>query len=304
MTSESNRLPRRDDKMATATSYQATAGGGATLDTDFYDRLADDVDGRELVERFVIPKRSGRAWEVSAGHLCRILITDEGAQCGDFNVWNLSNPRERMWAARTRQLQGAHVTRHDRLWSTLPYLRPLLTITNDTLDWYGVDDDGARVHDLLGSRCDPYVNRMLTGTDFDFHCHSNLTRAVLPYGLTEFDVHDVLNIFTVTGLDADDNYYMKPSPATPGDFFEFFAEQDLLCALSTCPAGDLSIPFWGPEARDPIEVCRPLAVEVYKPRNALTDGWQVPERAKYSGNHGMRMPVWGDEGHRSGHIGR
>ncbi|GAB3715293.1 hypothetical protein GCM10027590_11550 [Nocardiopsis nanhaiensis] len=71
----------------------------------------------------------------------------------------------------------------------------------------------------------------------DVHCHSNLTRAVLPYGLTEFDVHDVLNVFQCTGLNADDQYFMKASPARPGDFFEFFAEQDLLCALSTCPAG-------------------------------------------------------------------
>ena len=51
-----------------------------------------------------------------------------------------------------------------------------------------------------GTRCDPYVNRMLTGEDFDFHCHSNLVRAVAPYGLTELDVHDVLNVFQCTGL--------------------------------------------------------------------------------------------------------
>lgn len=38
------------------------------------------------------------------------------------------------------------------------------------------------------------VNQILTGEAFDLHCHSNLTRAVLPYHLTEFDVHDVLNV--------------------------------------------------------------------------------------------------------------
>ena len=110
---------------------------------------------------------------------------------------------------------------------------------------------------------------MLSGKDFDFHCHSNLVRAVLPYGLTEFDVHDVLNIFQVTGLNEDDRYFMKASPARPGDFLEFFAEQDLLCALSACPAGDLSVPLWGPDAGDPLDVCRPLAVEVYKPADYL-----------------------------------
>jgi Domain of unknown function (DUF1989)/FCD domain len=84
----------------------------------------------------------------------------------------------RMWASRTRQLQQAHVSTFDRLWSTLPFLRPLVTITDDSLADYGVDEHGGRVHDLLGTRCDPYVNRMLTGEDFHFHCHSNLTRAI------------------------------------------------------------------------------------------------------------------------------
>jgi len=86
-----------------------------------------------------------------------------GPQVGDFNVWNLNNPREHLWSTRTRQLQSSHVSVFDRLWSNLPYLRPLLTVTGDSLSDYGVDSDGGRVHDLLGTRCDPYVNRMLTG---------------------------------------------------------------------------------------------------------------------------------------------
>jgi uncharacterized protein YcgI (DUF1989 family) len=53
---------------------------------------------------------------------------------------------------------------------------------------------------------------MLTGASYDFHCHSNLVRAVLPFGLTEFDVHDVLNVFQVTGLDAQGRYFMEASP--------------------------------------------------------------------------------------------
>jgi uncharacterized protein len=267
-------------------AYQPRPGSALDVDRAFYDRLA--TGGRELVDEFMVPIRSGRAWEVPAGHLCRLITTPEGPQVGDLNVWNRHNPRERLWAAGTRQLQSAHVTTYDRLWSTLPYLRPLLTITSDTLSDYGVDDEGGRVHDLLGSRCDPYVNRILSDEDFDFHCHSNLVRAVLPFGLTEFDVHDVLNVFQCTGLNDEDQYFMKASPARPGDFFEFFAEQDLLCALSTCPAGDLSIPLWGPEARDPLEVCRPLAVEVYRADPELLAGWQQPQSPTYRGMHGLR----------------
>lgn len=53
------------------------------------------------------------------------------------------------------------------------------------------------------------VNQMLSsGEAFDYHCHSNLTRAILPYGLAEFDVHNVLNVFQATDLNSDGQYFM------------------------------------------------------------------------------------------------
>jgi uncharacterized protein YcgI (DUF1989 family) len=258
------------------------------VDRPFYQRIAERQDGRTLVESFIIPIRTGRAWHVPAGHVFRI-VTTTGPQVGDLNIWNAHNPRERLWASRSRQLQRAHVSTFDRLWSTLPYLRPLVTITDDSLAGYGVDEYGGRVHDLLGTRCDPYVNKLLTGEDFHFHCHSNLVRAVAPYGLTEFDVHDVLNVFQCTGLNGQDQYFMRDCPAKTGDYLEFFAEIDLLCAMSTCPGGDLSVPLWGPDARDPIDVCRPLGVEVYRLDGALLEGWRPPEVAPYKGAHGMTV---------------
>jgi uncharacterized protein len=258
------------------------------VDRAFYDRIAA-TDRRETVESFIVPIRSGQAWEVPAGHLCRI-ITVEGPQVVDFNCWHRHNPRERMWAARTRQLEGTHVSVHNRLWSCLPYLRPMLTITDETIR-YGEDEDGGRCHDLLGSRCDPYVTRMLNGEDFNFNCHSNLTRAILPWHLNESDVHDVLNIFQVTGINDDGFYFMKASPAKKGDYFEFFAEIDLLCAISTCPGGDLSVALWGPDAGDPLPTCKPIGVEVIRLTDpALLDGWRSPEPPDYRGFFGLRMP--------------
>ena len=269
-------------------AYQAQQRSGLAIDRALYERI-HAAPGRRLVDAFTIPIRSGRAWTVPAGHLFRIIAL-EGPQVGDLNLWNRHNPRERFWASRTRQLQRAHVSTHDRLWSTLPWLRPMATITADSLADYGVDTDGGRVHDLLGTRCDPYVNRLLTGEDFDFHCHSNLVRAVTPHGLDEGDVHDVLNVFQCTGLNADDQYFMKACPAKAGDYLELFAEIDLLCALSTCPGGDLSVPLWGPDAEDPLRVCRPLGVEVHAVDPALLKDWSPPEPPAYRGAHGMRPP--------------
>ena len=123
--------------------YEAKPGSPIAVDRPFYDRLATETRSRTLVERFVIPMRSGRAWPVRAGQLFRIVAV-EGPQVADFNAWNLDNPRERFWAARTKQLHRAHVTTYDRLWSCLPYLRPMLTITNDSIR-YGATRTGRAV---------------------------------------------------------------------------------------------------------------------------------------------------------------
>lgn len=272
-------------------AYQAFKGSSSDADRKLYSRIGS-TPSRKLIESFIIPIRYGRAWEVPAGHICRI-ITPEGPQVGDLNIWNLHNPRERFWASRTRQLHAAHVTKFDRLWSCLPYLRPLVTITGDSLAQYDDPSGRGRVHDLLGTRCDPYVNKMLSGESFDYHCHSNLTRAIMPYGLTEFDVHDVLNVFQVTGLNQDDQYFMGTCPAEKGDVFEFFAEVDVLCALSTCPGGDLSKWGWAKnKGGDPmLETCRPLGVEVYKITDPhVLDKWNPPEPADYAAMHGLQMP--------------
>jgi len=48
------------------------------IDHDFYDKAALST-GRELVESFILPIRSGKAWRVPAGHVFR-LSTPEGPQ--------------------------------------------------------------------------------------------------------------------------------------------------------------------------------------------------------------------------------
>ena len=264
----------------------------------FYDGIAKTAGKgeRKLIEKFVIPIRSAKAWKVPKRCVCRIIAV-EGPQVGDLDIWNFNNPREHMWAARTRQLQSAHVSVYDRLWSNLPFLRPLVTITGDSLKNRGQDEWGGRCHDLMGTRCDPYVDKLLSGEDNDFHCHSNLTRAVMPYGLTEYDIHDVLNVFQLTGLTDKDQYFMEPCPAKKGDYFEFFAETDVLCALSCCPGGDLSLWDWGEGDEksnvDMTSCCRPLGVEVYEITNDdVFKGWKEPQPPNYKGNHGLKTPVF------------
>lgn len=275
-------------------AYLPSAGSPLTVDKSLYTSISQSPRQASPVTSFILPPRSGRAWYAPARSIVRIS-TPAGAQVGDLNIWNARNPRERFWASRTKQLHQSHLSTGDRLWSCLPYMRPLCTIVADSLSDYGVDEHGGRVHDLLGTRCDPYINVLLSGEEasYDFHCHSNLVRAVLPFGLSESDVHDVINLFQVTGLDREGRYFMNPSPARKEDHIEFFAEQDLLMALSTCPGGDLSKwGFGGDSEAEMRECCRPLKVEVLRleDEDSVLRDWRPSECPKYRGVHGMTVP--------------
>lgn len=243
--------------------------------------------GMTKIAELTIPPRDANTFDVPAGHFFRIVSVD-GPQVGDLNLWNATDLSERFFSGKTRALHASHVSTGDRLWSNLPHFRPLATITHDTLDWYGWDEDGAGVHDILGTRCDPYTNFLLKGVDYHHCCHSNLTRALAANkGLTpseaEAHVHDVLNVFMCTGYTLDTHqYFMKASPVRPGDFIEFFAEIDLLGALSTCPGGDC-----GASHSDDNAACYPLLVEVYQPQDGTLAGWHPPARNGYGGSHGI-----------------
>ncbi|OBZ94583.1 hypothetical protein ADU59_15445 [Pararhizobium polonicum] len=253
-------------------------------DLTAYRALRNDL---EFVERVIVPARDAACWQVPAGHFCRILCAD-GAQVGDLNLFNANNLEERLFTGKTRALNGTHVGLGDQLFSNMPYLRPIATITHDTLDWYGFDEFGGSVHDVIGTRCDPYTHNLLSnGGQYHHCCHSNLTRAFAaqtgksPQEAGTY-IHDVLNVFMCTGFTRDTGqYFMKASPVRPGDYLEFFAEIDLLGCMSACPGGDCSS-----EHSSDAVACYPLVVEIYKPSRP-PEGWSAPKLNGYDGTHGL-----------------
>ena len=243
--------------------------------------LAEFKASMKKSEEVIVPPRDARTFRVPKGHFFRIVSVD-GPQVGDLNLWNADNLQERFFSGKTRALHRTHVTTGDRLWSNMPYLRSMALISEDTLDWYGFDDDGGSVHDVIGTRCDPFTNRLLSGQDYHHCCHSNLCRALSAetgMSMQEADhyVHDVLNVFMCTGFTKDTHqYFMKASPVRPGDYIEMFAEIDLLGNLSTCPGGDCSTGHSSDEA-----ACYPLKVEIYETDPALQEKWDWPAPNAY-----------------------
>ena len=239
----------------------------------------------KLVEEVVVPPRDAATFRVAAGNFFRI-VSIQGPQVGDLNLWAAADLSERFYSGKTRALHGTHLSTGDRMWSSFPHLRPMATITHDTLDWYGFDTFGAGVHDVIGTRCDPYTGRLLSGQEYHRCCHSNLIRALasetgLSLDLAETHVHDVLNVFMCTGFTHDTHqYFMKASPVRPGDFIEFFAEIDLLGGLSTCPGGDCSS-----EHSSDTAACFPLKVEIYQTDPGILANWSPPQPSAYSRRH-------------------
>jgi uncharacterized protein YcgI (DUF1989 family) len=221
-------------------------------------------------------------------------------QVGDLNIWSKGNHREHLWASKTRQFHSAHIRKFDRLWSVSPFLRPMATITGDSIN-YGIDADGAGCHDLLGARSDPYSNQLLTNEAFDYTSHSNLLRAVLPFHLLELDIHDSLGVFLLSGLTKDTHqYFTKKSPARKGDYFEFFAEIDLLCALSTNPEGDMAGQT-NNTAQEAVEdftlaTCSSLRIEIYEVDKDLLHGWKPSQPVHYSQTHALFALPYQDRG--------
>ena len=243
--------------------------------------------GARKVDEALAPPREAASFRVPAGHFFRITSV-EGPQVGDLNLWAADNHDERFYSGKTRALPGTHLGVGHRMWSSFPYLRPMATLVEDTLGWYGQDPFGGRVHDVIGTRCDPHTHHLLSGADYHHCCHSNLTRAYaaaagVPVADAARMVHDVLNVFMCTGFTRDTGqYFMKASPVRPGDHLEFFAEIDLLGALSACPGGDCSA-----EHSSDAAACHPLLVEVFAPDEAALEGWSSPPVNGYSGTHGV-----------------
>ena len=237
------------------------------------------------IDQIIIPPRDAKCFRVPKSHFFRIYCQN-GPQVGDLNLWNEHNLNEKFYSGKTRALYGTHLSTNDRLWSSFPYLRPMATITHDTLDWYGFDDDGGSVHDVIGTRCDPYTEKILSNKEYHLCCHSNLIRALsnyknISYKEAENYIHDVLNVFMCTGFTKDTHqYFMKASPVRIGDYIEFFSEIDLLAGLSACPGGDCSLSHSSDDA-----VCYSLKVEIYECLNNDLKNWREPETSNYSGDH-------------------
>jgi uncharacterized protein YcgI (DUF1989 family) len=203
----------------------------------------------ELLDSFLVPKATGKAFVVKAGQILRITQPD-GPQVIDFDAFSLEDPREYLLTSATRRYGPSHVTTGDTLWSGGLRERPMFTIVADTVD-HQFSESGAITHDVVSGRCSQSSRNLRYSTDTP-GCQEILAAAISEFGLGLEYVHDPFNIFMRTGINAKGkNFWEDPFDVKPGDYIDLRPEFDVIAAGSACPG--LSS---GPGSR-------PFGVEIY-----------------------------------------
>ena len=223
------------------------------LDTAFYESVQAARPRYKLVDKYVIPPFSGRGSVVQKGQTFRVIQV-EGPQIGDVTFWNLHNPKERFSSLRTWDVEGWFLKVFTRVWSDVPWLRPMVTCVDETLDARREDDQFH--HHFVASHCSAEQVEMRSGTAGLNACRLNLLQAIEPFGLAEQNLRDNLDVFQKFAFDGrEGKFYSARTDSKPGDYIEFYAEMDLIVAVSVCPSGDNSANIHG-------EVL-PLGIEIY-----------------------------------------
>jgi uncharacterized protein len=178
-----------------------------------------------LVDEFVIPKKSGRAFKVIRGQVLRV-IAPEGPQVADLNAFNLDDYTEHFSASRTRTMEGMYVREGTKLYSNPGHEQVMIRVIRDPIG----------IHDTLGARCSSRLHKNKFGTEGYVGCHELLAEAITPYGLGANNVHDVLAIFMRREIDEAGNLVTLAPNVRPGDSIDLLAEMDLLVAVAACPS--------------------------------------------------------------------
>ena len=161
----------------------------------------------------------GYAFEVKAGHHFRVVDL-HGLQVVDLAAWALPDLKEKLSMAYTRfHLSGTTPTVGECLISNRD--EPILRIVEDTV----------KVHDMTFMSCFPEMYEKL-GQKGHRSCATNIAEVMKPYGMkSHLEVTDPFNIFQNTP-----NYTIKAlNTSRPGDYIQFEALKDTVCAVSCCP---------------------------------------------------------------------
>ncbi|KAF2192370.1 hypothetical protein K469DRAFT_716901 [Zopfia rhizophila CBS 207.26] len=172
--------------------------------------------------KHIVPAAHGYAFAVNKGSRFHVIDL-YGEQIVDFMAWVHDKPFtriEKMSTAYTRYyLSGVQPAIGECLWTNAD--RPLFRVTADTV----------KVHDMTFMSCYPELYQKM-GLKGHRSCAQNIFEAMQEWGMRNIlEIAEPFNIFQNTP-----NYSLKRlGSSKPGDYIEFEALEDAVCAVSSCP---------------------------------------------------------------------
>ena len=193
-------------------------------------RAEESTKQRRVIDEFVIPKCSSKAFVIKKGQVLRV-IAHEGKQVADIRFLNAHDFREQFssWlSASLNNRQGTGgMKRLKKLYSKLPWQRVMLTVIDDKVG-----------HHHLWGQCIAKFYEM-NGQPGHASCADLFEECLRPYRLSMIDLDSasVFNVFMpVRYLDDEKGTYEFQRPACEkGDYIDFLAEMDVLVAATSCP---------------------------------------------------------------------
>jgi uncharacterized protein len=182
------------------------------------------VERMQTTETVQIPAREGRAVNVPAGGLFRVVDV-EGRQVADMFAFNADDVREHHSAMHTRAAVDRLFPRVGESFHT-NLRRPILEL---------VSDDSPAVHDMLIAPCDPerYVGLGVDG--WHASCRENLEVAMRGLGHEQPCIPQSINLFMNIPLGEGGSLGWEPAPTAAGDSITFRAAMDAIVVVSACP---------------------------------------------------------------------
>lgn len=175
----------------------------------------------------LVPAAHGGAIDVHPGELLSIIDL-EGSQVADLVAIQRGDPRTFL---------SPHQTRSSlRRW-TLKVGDKLVNNRREPVFEIVRDDVG--VHDLFFCACSPVLYLQRFGLTDHRSCRMNLTEALAPHGIEEWQIPDPINVFMRTPPRADGEFEFHPAPSRAGDRLVLRCLADVVAAVSSCPM-DLS----------------------------------------------------------------
>lgn len=180
---------------------------------------------------------------VGAGSFVRVLVLHR-PQVGELRLWARQDLTQHLSPRLVCQRVGSRMAVGAELVSGGASPTVLASVSGDSLSWYGFDEDDAAVHDLGGSACDHRSSPLVAGFDPALTCRGSVAKALADASGATVEqmrsyVGEGIGLFLCGGFEpGTGRYFVKPTPARGGDYFEFYARQALLVGVSACPVGN------------------------------------------------------------------